>query len=169
VIEIDKVSKWYGSFEVLKDCSTTIAKGEVMQLLNCHDPETTEERRDPDPGVVVHEPVEDLGGGGVVPEVGAAGRDLGGNGPGDPGVEFHLGHGDWIRLLRANGFAIEDLVELIRNIPLLLQLFFWYFAVLKAMPAVRNSLALPFEPRQRASFSQSRRARSPCRFPSRRR
>lgn len=32
--------------------------------------------------------------------------------PGDPGVEFHLGHGDWIRLLRANGFAIEDLVEL---------------------------------------------------------
>lgn len=27
------------------------------------------------------------------------------------GVEFHLGHGEWIRLLRANGFAIEDLVE----------------------------------------------------------
>jgi general L-amino acid transport system permease protein len=36
-------------------------------------------------------------------------------------------------------------VETIRNIPLLLQLFFWYFAVLKAMPAVRNSLALPFD------------------------
>ncbi|WP_323015498.1 amino acid ABC transporter permease [Devosia sp.] len=35
-------------------------------------------------------------------------------------------------------------VEIIRNIPLLLQLFFWYFAVLKAMPAVRESLALPF-------------------------
>jgi len=34
-------------------------------------------------------------------------------------------------------------VEVIRNIPLLLQLFFWYFAVLKAMPAVRDSLALP--------------------------
>lgn len=36
-------------------------------------------------------------------------------------------------------------VETIRNIPLLLQLFFWYFAVLKAMPAVRNSLTLPFD------------------------
>ncbi len=36
-------------------------------------------------------------------------------------------------------------VETIRNIPLLLQLFFWYFAVLKAMPAVRNSIALPFD------------------------
>jgi SAM-dependent methyltransferase len=32
--------------------------------------------------------------------------------PDDPTVEFHLGHGDWIRLLRANGFEIEDLVEL---------------------------------------------------------
>lgn len=28
------------------------------------------------------------------------------------GVEFHLGHGEWIRLLRANGFEILDLVEL---------------------------------------------------------
>ena len=28
-----------------------------------------------------------------------------------PGVEFHLSPGDWIRLLRANGFEIEDLVE----------------------------------------------------------
>jgi SAM-dependent methyltransferase len=27
------------------------------------------------------------------------------------GVEFHLGYGDWIRLLRANGFEVEDLVE----------------------------------------------------------
>lgn len=36
-------------------------------------------------------------------------------------------------------------VETIRNIPLLLQLFFWYFAVLKAMPSVRESLALPFD------------------------
>ena len=26
-------------------------------------------------------------------------------------VEFHLAHGDWIRLLRANGFEVEDLVE----------------------------------------------------------
>ena len=36
-------------------------------------------------------------------------------------------------------------VETLRNIPLLLQLFFWYFAVLKAMPAVKNSIALPFD------------------------
>ena len=36
-------------------------------------------------------------------------------------------------------------VETIRNIPLLLQLFFWYFAVLKAMPAVRNSIVLPLD------------------------
>ncbi len=31
--------------------------------------------------------------------------------PTDPGVEFHLPHGDWIRLLRDAGFEIEDLVE----------------------------------------------------------
>jgi SAM-dependent methyltransferase len=30
----------------------------------------------------------------------------------DHSVEFHLGYGDWIRLFRANGFVIEDLVEL---------------------------------------------------------
>jgi general L-amino acid transport system permease protein len=36
-------------------------------------------------------------------------------------------------------------IETIRNIPLLLQLFFWYFAVLKAMPAVKDSLKLPFD------------------------
>lgn len=36
-------------------------------------------------------------------------------------------------------------VETIRNVPLLLQLFFWYFAVLKTMPAVRDSLALPLD------------------------
>jgi general L-amino acid transport system permease protein len=36
-------------------------------------------------------------------------------------------------------------VETIRNIPLLLQLFFWYFAVLKTMPAVKDSLKLPFD------------------------
>jgi len=29
-----------------------------------------------------------------------------------PAVEFHLGHGDWIRLLRTNGFEITDLVEI---------------------------------------------------------
>jgi SAM-dependent methyltransferase len=28
------------------------------------------------------------------------------------GVEFHLAHGDWLRLLRANAFEIEDLIEL---------------------------------------------------------
>jgi hypothetical protein len=27
-------------------------------------------------------------------------------------VEFHLGHGKWIDLLRANGFEVERLVEL---------------------------------------------------------
>jgi SAM-dependent methyltransferase len=32
--------------------------------------------------------------------------------PDDPAVEFHLGHGDWIRLLRANDFEVEDLIEL---------------------------------------------------------
>jgi SAM-dependent methyltransferase len=31
--------------------------------------------------------------------------------PGVSGVEFYLGHGDWIRLLRANGFEVLDLIE----------------------------------------------------------
>jgi len=31
--------------------------------------------------------------------------------PNDPGVEFHLSHGDWIRLLRSSGFDLEDLIE----------------------------------------------------------
>ena len=30
MIVIDNVSKWYGSFQVLTDCSTTIHKGEVV-------------------------------------------------------------------------------------------------------------------------------------------
>ncbi len=30
----------------------------------------------------------------------------------DDSVNFSLGYGDWIRLLRANGFEIEDLIEL---------------------------------------------------------
>ena len=30
----------------------------------------------------------------------------------DESVEFHLGYGDWIRLLRTSGFEIRDLVEL---------------------------------------------------------
>lgn len=33
-------------------------------------------------------------------------------------------------------------IEVFRNIPLLLQIFFWYFAVLRALPAPRQSLAL---------------------------
>ena len=32
--------------------------------------------------------------------------------PDDPTIEFHLGHGDWIRLLRENDFEILDLMEL---------------------------------------------------------
>ena len=32
--------------------------------------------------------------------------------PGETGVEFHLSHGDWIDVLRANGFEIERLIEL---------------------------------------------------------
>ncbi len=31
--------------------------------------------------------------------------------PDDESVEFHLGYGDWVRLLRANGFEVEDLIE----------------------------------------------------------
>ena len=31
--------------------------------------------------------------------------------PDDTMVDFHLGHGDWIRLLRNNDFGIEDLME----------------------------------------------------------
>jgi general L-amino acid transport system permease protein len=34
-------------------------------------------------------------------------------------------------------------IEIIRNIPLLVQLFFWYFGVYQALPAVKESLALP--------------------------
>ncbi|HKG56167.1 MAG TPA: class I SAM-dependent methyltransferase [Candidatus Limnocylindrales bacterium] len=30
----------------------------------------------------------------------------------DDSVNFHLAHGEWIRLLRANGFQVEDLLEL---------------------------------------------------------
>lgn len=48
----------------------------------------------------------------------------------------------------SSNFIVSSLatvyIEVIRNIPLLLQLFFWYFAVLKAMPAVRDSIMLPF-------------------------
>ena len=30
MIQIKNISKWYGSFQVLKDCSTSVAKGEVV-------------------------------------------------------------------------------------------------------------------------------------------
>ena len=32
--------------------------------------------------------------------------------PDDPGIDFHLNHGDWIRVLRKNGLEVEDLVEI---------------------------------------------------------
>ena len=32
--------------------------------------------------------------------------------PGEQGIEYHLAHGDWIDLLRANRFEIERLIEL---------------------------------------------------------
>ncbi len=32
--------------------------------------------------------------------------------PDEDGVDFHIGYGEWIRLLRANGFEVEDLIEI---------------------------------------------------------
>ncbi len=32
--------------------------------------------------------------------------------PDSDGVEFHLNHGDWIRMLRRHGFEIDDLIEI---------------------------------------------------------
>jgi SAM-dependent methyltransferase len=32
--------------------------------------------------------------------------------PGEHGIEFHRSHGDWLRLLRHNGFDVEDLIEI---------------------------------------------------------
>lgn len=45
---------------------------------------------------------------------------------------------NWLVARLAGGY-----VELIRNIPLLLQILFWYNAVLKALPELRSSIALP--------------------------
>jgi general L-amino acid transport system permease protein len=45
---------------------------------------------------------------------------------------------NWLLSHIAGGY-----VELIRNLPLLLQLLFWYNAVLKALPEMRDSLTLP--------------------------
>ena len=30
MIHLDKVNKWYGQFQVLTDCTTSVAKGEVV-------------------------------------------------------------------------------------------------------------------------------------------
>jgi hypothetical protein len=30
--------------------------------------------------------------------------------PDDPSIDFHVGYGEWIRLLRANGFEVTDLI-----------------------------------------------------------
>jgi general L-amino acid transport system permease protein len=46
---------------------------------------------------------------------------------------------NWLVARLAGGY-----VELIRNIPLLLQILFWYNAVLKSLPELRGSVALPF-------------------------
>src|SRR5580658_8493305 len=46
---------------------------------------------------------------------------------------------NWLVARLAGGY-----VGLIRNIPLLLQILFWYNAVLKALPELRGSIALPF-------------------------
>ncbi len=45
---------------------------------------------------------------------------------------------NWLLSKVATGY-----VETIRNIPLLLQLLFWYNAVLKALPEMRDSIAIP--------------------------
>ena len=45
---------------------------------------------------------------------------------------------NWLVARTATGY-----VETIRNVPLLLQLLFWYNAVLKALPAIRESLVIP--------------------------
>ena len=45
---------------------------------------------------------------------------------------------NWLLAKFATGY-----VETIRNIPLLLQLLFWYNAVLKALPEMRDSIAIP--------------------------
>src|SRR5215831_4986688 len=45
---------------------------------------------------------------------------------------------NWLVARAASGY-----VETIRNLPLLLQLLFWYNAVLKALPAIRESFVVP--------------------------
>lgn len=55
---------------------------------------------------------------------------------------FAIGVARLSKNVLVNGFA-TFYVEVIRNTPLLLQLLFWYNAVLKALPEVRESAALP--------------------------
>jgi len=43
---------------------------------------------------------------------------------------------------RLASFAALSYVEIVRNVPLLLQLFFWYFAVLGTLPPPRQSLSI---------------------------
>ena len=45
---------------------------------------------------------------------------------------------NWLLAKAAGGY-----VEIIRNLPLLLQLLFWYNAVLKALPDIRDSIVIP--------------------------
>src|SRR6266702_3582555 len=45
---------------------------------------------------------------------------------------------NWLLARLASGY-----VELIRNLPVLLQLLFWYNAVLKALPEMRDSIKIP--------------------------
>lgn len=45
--------------------------------------------------------------------------------------------GNWLLARLADAY-----IEIFRNIPLLLQIFFWYFAVLRALPRPRDSMAL---------------------------
>ena len=59
--------------------------------------------------------------------------------PGNPGVEFHLSHGGWIRLLRRSGFEVEDLIEV--------------------RPAVGSNLAVSLRHRHRQSGPVSGRAK----------
>src|SRR6202158_5799551 len=63
------------------------------------------------------------------------------------GIVFATVLGFTIGIARlSKNFLVERLatsyVELIRNVPLLLQLLFWYNAVLKALPELSNSLVL---------------------------
>src|SRR5215470_10760968 len=64
------------------------------------------------------------------------------------GIAFATVIGFTVGIARlSKNFLVERLatayVELIRNVPLLLQLLFWYNAVLKALPEIASSLVMP--------------------------